>query len=401
MKVWQRFAEAAADASDLDLTVYFLGDSENVIKISDNCRLHTLPPKLGTDWFRWLNSGAGHTDLATYHHTLAERLTDRNILIGTDHFSFGRTAAKVAASRNIPIAHSIHTDVETLARTYGPIVVRNVLGKRIGNKITKYFDLGTKIGNDEKRKLISHISECDHVFVSRDDDKALLDGLDKGICITELRRGIDLDAFSPRFRDKDWLFYEYGVPQASTLLMFAGRFDGSKNALIAARTVRVLLDKGYDLYFFVAGQGADIGDARDMLGDRLVAPGFLDQPNLARAMASADLFLFPSESETFGNVVLEARASGLPSIVSSRPGGTGRWIHQPGKDGMIVTGADLQSWIEITEATLGMDLEIMGQNSRHMMERHAASWATVFEEDLLRPWRCLVESRNEKPRLAP
>lgn len=250
VKVWQRFAKAAADTNDLDLTVYFLGDSEDVLPISDNCRLHTLPPRLGTDRFRWLDSGAGHTDLATYHRELAERLKDRNILIGTDHFSFGRTAAKVASSRNIPIAHSIHTDVDTLARTYGPIVVSNVLGKSLGKQLSKYFDLGAKFGKAERGKLVSHISECDHVFVSRNEDRDLLDDIEKRIRVTELRRGIGMEAFNPRFRDKDWLFSEYGIPQASILVMFAGRFDGSKNALIAARTVRALLDKGYDLYFF-------------------------------------------------------------------------------------------------------------------------------------------------------
>ncbi len=392
VKVWERFAEAAAGVDDLDLTVYFLGESETVISLSEACRLQTLPPKLGTDRFRWLDSGAGHTDLARSHPDLGKRLADRNILITTDHFAFGKTAAMLARSNNIPFAHSIHTDVQALAQTYGPRVLRNIFGEFIGRTLADTFKLGARIGESEKAKLLHHVKGCDHIFVSRPEDAALLNSVG-GIGPTSmLRRGIDIEVFSPCHCDRDWLFSEYGVPQSATLVMFAGRFDKSKNAGTAIRTVRALLDKGYDLFFLVAGQGADLEQARVNLGRRLVAPGFLDQKKLARTMASADLFLFPSETETFGNVVLEARASGLPVVVSARRGGTARWVHQAGWDGLVVADGDPQSWIEVTESALGMDLGAMGRASRQRIECHAPSWETVFKEDLVRQWRGLVRS---------
>ncbi|MFM8789477.1 MAG: glycosyltransferase, partial [Chthoniobacterales bacterium] len=73
--------------------------------------------------------------------------------------------------------------------------------------------------------------------------------------------------------------------------------------------------------------------------------GYLSGEELARAYASADLFVFPSTTDTFGNVILEAQAAGLPCVVSDQGGP--RELVSDGQDGFITRGGDLT---EICEA---------------------------------------------------
>jgi len=72
--------------------------------------------------------------------------------------------------------------------------------------------------------------------------------------------------------------------------------------------------------------------------------GFLEGDDLAEAYASADIFVFPSTTDTFGNVVLEAQASGLPVIVSDEGGPKENLIH--GKTGFIVPARDTNALLE-------------------------------------------------------
>lgn len=394
MKVWERFAAVATQTTDIDLTVFFLGPEERVIPLHDRARFHLFPPRLGTDRLPFLDSGAGHTDLAGYHPGLAARLPSFDLLVGTDHFSFGKTALRVAQERGIPLAHSIHTDVETLARTYGPNILRRALGNRLGGWIADGFHLGDRIARAEGNKLRTQLTPGVHVFVSRPEDAALVRASHPGKPTSLLRRGIDLDLFSPDKRDRFWLAERFGTPPEGTVVVFAGRADGSKRVLVAARAVRVLLDRGHDLSLIIAGVGADLEAVRSELGGRVFTPGSLPQTDLARLLASADLFLFPSESETFGNVALEARAAGLASVLSARAGGTARWIHEDGVDGYGVTGGEPEDWARTLEIALAGDTRAVGRAARTSMERNAPTWAKVFEEDLMPHWRRLVNMRE-------
>jgi glycosyltransferase involved in cell wall biosynthesis len=126
-------------------------------------------------------------------------------------------------------------------------------------------------------------------------------------------RGIDLSAFSPRFRQRDDRCFVVG---------YVGRLTTEKNLRVLADAERALRDAGVrDYRFLVVGGGSE----RDWLAANLVQaefPGVLLGDPLARAYASLDAFVFPSETDTFGNVVQEAFASGVPAIVADRGGPT-------------------------------------------------------------------------------
>lgn len=104
-------------------------------------------------------------------------------------------------------------------------------------------------------------------------------------------------------------------------------------------------------------------------------------------MASSDLFLFPSESETVGNVVLEAKASGLPVLLAAG-GNSRRLLSAPGKEGILIPNQDPQAWAKAIQALLEDPnrRQQMGRTARRQVETDWPSWDQVLSEDLLPVW---------------
>jgi len=111
-----------------------------------------------------------------------------------------------------------------------------------------------------------------------------------------------------------------------------------------------------------------------------VFTGYLRGSDLAEAYAGADLFVFPSATDTFGNVVLEAQASGLPVVVTSSGGP--RESMQPGRTGLVVPPNDAQALaLAVLELALDRDrLSLMSREAR----RFAAK--TSFDQAFLQTW---------------
>ncbi len=113
---------------------------------------------------------------------------------------------------------------------------------------------------------------------------------------------------------------EYGACADDFVVLFAGKLARSKRPMDALRAVQRL---GSGALLVVAGAGELEGDLRaeaDRLGVRAAWPGFINQSGIARAYAAADCLVLPSESESWGLVVNEGMATGLPAIVSDRSG---------------------------------------------------------------------------------
>ena len=139
--------------------------------------------------------------------------------------------------------------------------------------------------------------------------------------IRVFRRGVDRARFNPSHRDRGRLQQTFGIPANRVVLLFVGRVDASKSAPLMARTTKLLIDQGLDVHALVVGEGGDRDRIRKLLGDRAATPGNLPQAELAWIYASADVFVFPSTTEVSPNVVLEAKASGLPVVVADAHGG--------------------------------------------------------------------------------
>jgi glycosyltransferase involved in cell wall biosynthesis len=126
-----------------------------------------------------------------------------------------------------------------------------------------------------------------------------------------MTRGIDLRAFSPAHRPADAAPFTIGC---------VGRLKPEKNLRFFAALESTLAAAGVAPFrFLIVGEGAEREWLRRNL-QRAELPGVLTGEPLARAYASMDLFVFPSRTDTFGNVVLEALASGVPAVVSSAGG---------------------------------------------------------------------------------
>jgi glycosyltransferase involved in cell wall biosynthesis len=129
-------------------------------------------------------------------------------------------------------------------------------------------------------------------------------------------RGIEADRFAPSKRSAAWRAARgFRAP----VVAFVSRLVWEKGLEVFAEVVERLEREGVPHHSLVVGDGP----AREELEARLTATvftGHLEGDDLATAYASADVFLFPSETETFGNVTLEAMASGLPTVCADAPG---------------------------------------------------------------------------------
>lgn len=131
--------------------------------------------------------------------------------------------------------------------------------------------------------------------------------------------GIDLEKFNPRHRD-DKLWASRGIQQQHRLL-YCGRVSVEKNLPLLVTAFRQLCAQRQDVALIIAGDGPYLATMKkDLAGLPVYFLGCINDAALAPLYASADLLVFPSRTDTLGQVVMEAQASGLPAIVSNEGG---------------------------------------------------------------------------------
>ncbi|MBU1636670.1 glycosyltransferase [bacterium] len=190
-------------------------------------------------------------------------------------------------------------------------------------------------------------------------------------------RGTDLEKFNPKHRDESY-FKPWGGA-GKVVYVYTGRVSREKNldTLIDAFLADDALRTKGALAIF--GDGPYLSELRERYSDPAVMfPGFVKDKALARAYASGDVFVFPSTTDTYGNSVLEAQASGLPAIVSNEGGP--KEIIAPGKTGIVLPGYDTSAW------TKAMHELLVNTDKRQQMasaaRAHTATrdWTTAFRE---------------------
>jgi glycosyltransferase involved in cell wall biosynthesis/predicted metal-dependent phosphoesterase TrpH len=126
-------------------------------------------------------------------------------------------------------------------------------------------------------------------------------------------RGVDTSRFDPAMCEPSLLAGPINV-------LYCGRITREKGADLLADAFELARESEPALHLVLAGGGPEETDLRERLGDAASFLGWLEGAELARAYASCDIFLFPSATDTFGQVILEAQASGLP-VVAVAAGG--------------------------------------------------------------------------------
>jgi len=186
--------------------------------------------------------------------------------------------------------------------------------------------------------MLWYYSQMDAVFAPSHSTRMEL--LDKGLSPDKVLlypRGVDTLLFSPS-RKTDFFKTQCRIFSGNKLL-YVGRISKEKNLPQLARVYRSLLQKMPDTHLIVVGTGPYLEDMkRELAGTPAIFTGDLKGEALSEVYASSDLFVFPSTTDTFGNVVLEAQASGLPVIVTDSGGPQENIL--PGETGCVVKSND-------------------------------------------------------------
>ena len=182
-----------------------------------------------------------------------------------------------------------------------------------------------------------------------------------------LRRGVDTEFFSPTKRQRD---------DDKFILGFVGRLRPEKNVRFFGQIETALQQVNIENYkFLIVGEGSE----RNWLEKNLRSASLTGEifgEELAKAYANMDLFVFPSQTDAFGNVVLEAMSSGVPAVVMSAGGP--KFLIDHGKNGFIAD--DRKDFIETVARLIENreQLPALGQSARLFAQ--ANSWERIFEK---------------------
>jgi glycosyltransferase involved in cell wall biosynthesis/predicted metal-dependent phosphoesterase TrpH len=207
----------------------------------------------------------------------------------------GAAAAVIARAMGVPVLGSYHTELAAYAglRSRDPdleTVARLAIGAFYG----------------QCRRVLSPSPDSDEVLRTMGIPYERIGRWD---------RGVDLDRFSPEHRVEDLLPGEITV-------LYTGRLTREKGADLLADTFLRARQRDPRLHLALAGGGPEEAMLRERLGEHATFLGWLEGDELARVFASSDLFLFASRTDTFGQVLLEAQASGLPVVAVDEGGPT-------------------------------------------------------------------------------
>ena len=199
-------------------------------------------------------------------------------------------------------------------------------------------------------------------------------------------RGIEADRFHPSSRSDDWRRSQ-GFGPSDVVVAFVSRLVKEKGLDVYVDTVRTLLSEGSPAKPLIVGDGPERSSLEaDLPG--AVFTGHLGGSDLAVAYASSDVFLFPSETETFGNVTLEAMASGV-AVVAADAAGSASLI-EDGRTGLLCPPRNRPAFLSATRSLIedadrrrriGLEArkDALSYNWPDVLERMVAYYRSVLE----------------------
>jgi glycosyltransferase involved in cell wall biosynthesis len=183
--------------------------------------------------------------------------------------------------------------------------------------------------------------QCDLVYVNSEFYRRCW--IDRGILPEKLRifpRGLDTELFNPALRDeKFWIKRGAKGP----VLLYVGRISKEKDLNLLIEIMPALRERAGTFTLAIVGEGPYRAELAKNLPEAIFT-GILSGRELGVAYASADLFVFPSTTDTYGNVVAEAMAAGLPVAVSDIGGP--RELVKTSQMGRILPARDVSAWVD-------------------------------------------------------
>lgn len=236
-------------------------------------------------------------------------------------FAMGTTGLRLARQHGVPVVASAHTDYERYATRYR---LDWLMPAGWGYLRWFYGQAGTVL-------CPSHVYER-HLNL-------------RGIRHTGIwSRGVHRDQFNPARRSPDFA-RRLGLAEGTPIVLHVGRLAAEKNLHLLLEAWHRLVREGTPAQLVLVGRGPLGEELATARHPQVTLTGVLTGEPLWEAYASADCFVFPSSTETFGNVLLEAMASGLPSLAVAAGGvldfashGANAWVVAPDDTAALADG---------------------------------------------------------------
>lgn len=226
--------------------------------------------------------------------SLAELLKNYTAVHVATPGPFGLLAFLTAKLLYLPVTTAFHTDIPSYAYLYtGSEDLKEFLYKALS--------------------IYHNLSEA--VFVPSQTYARIL--IEHGVKLEKIRifrRGVDTKLFNPAKREKNYFQRNFGLTPRGKIVLYVGRVSKEKNLDVFVEVAKHFPDET----FIIVGDGPYRAEIEKNKPANVVLLGYLTGETLAKVYANSDIFFFPSETETYGFVVLEAMASGLPVLASKK-----------------------------------------------------------------------------------
>ena len=281
---------------------------------------------------------------------------DADVVHLATEFAMGYPGLRAARALELPIVASAHTDYERYAGRYGKWLETLV---QPGWLYLRWFYHHAHTVLCPSRVYEAHLHR-------------------RGVRHTGIwSRGVDAEEFSPRWRSEEWRA-QFGVAPGDPLVAYVGRVAPEKNLPLLLDAWQRLAPVRRNAQLVIVGEGIleDTLRRHRIPGVHLV--GFLHGAELSRAYASSDIFAFPSTTETFGNVLLEAMASGSAPVVAAAGGVLDFTVHE--QNALHARPDHLGSFAEqlgraLADAPLR---ETLARAARRTAEER--DWASIYDQ---------------------
>jgi glycosyltransferase involved in cell wall biosynthesis len=265
----------------------------------------------------------------------------------------GWSAVRATAALGIPVHSGFHTNFDRYMRHYGVGWLRG--------PIVAYL---RRFHNATRGTLVA---------TPRLRDELRAAGFER---LAVLGRGVDSFRFDPARRSAA-LRAAWGAAEQDLVVLYVGRLAPEKNVALAVAAYRAMQAAyGGGVRFVVVGDGP-LGAALARANPDLVFSGFRTGDDLAAHYASADVFLFPSETETFGNVTLEAMASGLAVVAYDYA--AARFHAEHGVTGLLVRPGDARGFVDAAVALTQAPEALTAMRGRARSAMEAVAWPRIVE----------------------
>lgn len=262
-------------------------------------------------------------------------------------------AANYAAERGVPIVATHHTDFVRYLPYYHIGFLRPFvwyLLRRVYGRMNLVTAPSSETAGDLERHAVKNVKT--------------------------IGWGVDTEHFGPQFRSEDWR--RKILPSgAGTAVLCVCRLTWEKDLRTLAKAYGLLKERRKDFAMVVAGSGPAAADLKKLMPGAVFL-GYVEKDELAQAYASSDILLFPSTTETFGNVTAEAMVSGIVPVVANEGGS--KDLVRDGVDGFLTKPKD-EADCAAKVSRLIEEPDLLAQMKKRALEKKASvSWGQVFEK---------------------